>query len=177
MVTRASGALNPLSDSGSNVWVHYDATISAVTWIDLIDLSNTAVWPHSLTNAIHLGLVVIEIDRDASAFGSVELGVVTEISATQATVAEIHHMNFAKSDTRHIEHQVDLQPSVWRLEQSAAVLTKGLTSYSTSASLQNDTTIGGPGGNVIPGVGDLVCQFGWSAGSYDVEIFCLYHTE
>ena len=62
--------------------IHLDADVSAETAFMVVDLSDTTNWPHSKTGHLDLAYFILNTDPATSFEGDVELGFLTNVTAT-----------------------------------------------------------------------------------------------
>lgn len=152
------------------------SSITTDTPYVLIDMSNVASYPHTLTpTAIVLrGVYVEAVAAGEQVF---HIGVVTENDATDGSATWLFS---AETTTGTLREFYGLPEQGLNLQVSSGALVNVLSSYSqtNSANWQNDTTRLAPlGSGSAPGVGDLVLFVDWTSGSVDFNISALYDTE
>ncbi|TDH35718.1 hypothetical protein E2A64_10300 [Pseudohoeflea suaedae] len=146
----------------------------------LIDISDTANFPHDRTGRIDLTATYFQVDRATNSTGSVRLGVITRVDGTSADVTYVQGVRFDKSNEQHIERDRNYSPSQIKLgvvdgvaNRVKGVNATGITAINTGASLES------PNGaaSVVPGVGDVVLSWTRAAANYDFSISAFYHSE
>jgi len=146
----------------SNLTLRYSITANtASTSTILIDLSDTTNYPHKRTTSIDISHINISLDKASTSSGTLKIGVITAISATNADVSFFSGIDFANATETYIERKEDIVPSTIR------TLVKG---GSVSFILTNDTSLAdtafqtdvlldtAAGGTANPAIGDIVVQ-------------------
>lgn len=151
--------------------------IGADTGLMLIDLSDTANWPHTLTGSISLYNIAISIAGSKLTAAEVALGYLSNVDATDGDFTPIHCWMVGFPGTNEpmlINEVIDYS---WRGFQSAAAARFAPTS-ANNALFQTDVNLFGPDGNTAypSGNGDLVMFIDWTAGELDVSISIDYET-
>ncbi len=166
----------------SNVMVnHVIADNIASTATILIDLSDTSNYPHNYTGSIDISFLKISVDKVDIATGSVKVGVITEISAVDATGYFFADLAFSTANvSAHIEKTFNVTPSTIR------TLIKGTTPFyfvtddifEADSQFQNDVLIPtAAGGNANAGKGDIVVVVGArNAAQATISIQALYRS-
>ena len=156
--------------------VHLDVQAVAVqTAYSLIDLSDTATWPHTDTGHINLEYIIIEVDPDSTYLGEIKFGFLTNVDATNGDFNQILDIDMARKS--------DL------LVETMNFGTHGLDGETTnhfgpillnSTLFQTDVNLGGPDDPTTltypSGANDLVMLIERSAGSVDVSVTLGYET-
>lgn len=147
----------------------------------LIDLSDTANFKHDRTGRVDLTNTYFSIDRDSTGAGSVLIGVITRIDATDADISYVAGVSFEKSDDRSILRDRKYSPSQLKLGVSGGTLTRVASSVDelTVAAVNTATALDSPLGTatVTPAVGDLIVKFDRTAGSYNAAVSAMFHGE
>jgi hypothetical protein len=156
--------------------VHLDAEdVQTTTGYMLIDLSDTTNWPHTATNHIDIEKICINVDPNTNYAGDVEIGFLTNVDASNGdfNIIQTWHLDrggsnfstcleFAFGGPLHINTDVWFGPTV-----------ANDTTWQTDVNLQGpDNAINYPSGN-----GDLVMKVTRTAGSVDVGVLIMYHTD
>lgn len=155
--------------------------IGATEYGILIDLSDTANYPHNNTGHVNLSAVYINVDRPGSSVGLVQLGVITRIDGTDADIAFVQGVGFEKGSETIINRDRLFSPNrmVCRVESGA--LTDVATSFITLNDAAVNTGVSLPnalGGTSTPEVGDIIVKFSsLSGGDYDAAFSGFYFTE
>lgn len=148
--------------------IHLDTqAVAAQEAFMLIDLSDTANWPHSLTGHINLEYAIIEIDPDGSYFGEVKIGFLSNVDGDNGDFNQIMDIDMVKKSDLVVEvinfgsHGFDCE-----LDHHFGPI------IANSALFQTDVNLDGPdGANSYPsGDGDLVMLIEVAAGTVDVSI-------
>jgi len=165
-----------------NVYAAFSAVgVATTTYYALIDLSDTTNFPHDQTGRIDLSVISIDIDRDNTATGQLDIGVITRVDGTDADISYLITTNFSKSDVLHIDNVYNIAPSQVKFGQSGGVLTRAVTSNSEDdqAAVNTGDPLDSPTGvnTVTPAVGDIILRATRAAGSYDFTVAVLYHGE
>lgn len=165
-----------------NVWMDYHKLGNVGdSYAILVDLSDTTTFPHASTGRIDISFIRITIDRDSSATGELEMGVITRIDGTDADVSFFFDEPFIKSNARHIETAENFAPS-----QLKTGVTNGLTPFlitndtiNNIAAVNTGVTLSSPAGvgSVTPAVGDILLFIDHGAGTFDIDVDMFYHSE
>lgn len=186
IVTREGALMITEIEREANVYARLAKTgISSSTGFILVDLSDNgglgaAGYNHSFTDRIDISGLKLEVERDASAVGSLKVGVITAITATGANVSWFAGLDFSHSDDRRISAIQNFSPSQIKCGVSGGITTHFVTNdkSTNNTRFQNDTTIeAATGSNVIPAVGDIVLDFVLTAGTAGFSAAALYHSE
>lgn len=155
--------------------------VSATSWALLIDLSDTANFPHDSTGRIDVSNIFMQVDRDNTSTGRVQLGVITRVNGTNADVSFFFSIMFNKNNQGYIERDNNFPPSQIKLG-----VINGTTPYyvtnsteSNVSAINTGTALDSPRGTstVTPAVGDIVVKFVRGAGTYNASVRVLYHSE
>jgi hypothetical protein len=156
-----------LDEQQDAVWVHYKmASVAATTATVVVDLSDTANFPHKDSGFLKIVGWHVDIDQVAAGTSTVRLGVVTSINASSGTVTWFYQ----KSLTLNVSGTSKLDSFVLAPGEVNTKIKSGATPYilgsdqtdltSTDALLfQNDIPIPSARGGVntaLPAVGDIV---------------------
>lgn len=163
------------------------AAFSGTTNYILIDLSNTASFPHKETGEIHITDVYINVDKAAATTAAVRLGVVNFVNASTGSVTWFNrYMNLVNvSNTPgSIVQQFQDTGLNTKVVPSSTVNTDGSTKYilsndktSGSTDFQNDVPLWDMLGNsVTPRPGDIIIQFEKSAAAVNFEVTIRYYS-
>lgn len=156
--------------------------VSATTWAVLVDLSDTTNFPHKYTGRLDISQVGMQVDREGTAIGRFQMGIVTRVDATSGDVTFIRSIMFEKGDVTNFLRLETLAP----LEIQAGVVGGKTTQIVSSAGavndtgLQTDVPLRSPLGDasVAPGVGDIVVRaLHNSGGTYNATASVLYSSE
>ena len=148
--------------------VHLDTqAVAAQEAFMLIDLSDTTNWPHSATGHINLEYLIIEVDPDASYFGEVKIGFLSNVDGDNGDFNQVMDVDMVKKSDLIIEvinfgsHGLDCETS----HHFGPITANSLL-------FQTDVNLEGPSGatSYPSGDGDLVMLIERSAGTVDVSI-------
>lgn len=150
-------------------------------WRGLIDLSDTTNWPHDETGRIDISTLGFGIDKAGNARGSLSLGVITRVDATDADVAIVLTTSFTENDTNSIFQAFNFSPSQIKCSVDGGKLTRILTNEVAT----NVTAINTSGGDLsfnsltfTPAVGDIVLRLiSTAAGDLTFGVLAGYHGE
>lgn len=160
------GARNCLSVMGAEA-------VAASTAYVLVDLSDTANYPHANANAIHLQALRLVTEKASDGAFDIWVGVVVENDDTDGTVKWLHvwHLEVVGNPTDTTDRFLNVQdftlggarPDGLNLEVVEGAL-KNIITYgeqAANANWQNDEGLASPrgaagGATGKPGVGDLV---------------------
>lgn len=144
----------------------------------LIDISDTVNWPHNKEGFVHVSFIRLTTDKAPSARGTIAIGIITRIDATNADVSYVSNLSFLENDSVSSSVVANLSPSQLKLnvENGTLKYTKAGVSE-TTALLQSDTPLS-YAFTFTPAVGDIVMKIvtttggalNWTAG-------LLYHTD
>jgi len=146
----------------SNVLLRHSIVANTVsTSTILIDRSDITNYPHKLTNAIDISFININLDKATTSSGTIKIGVIVSINATDADVHFFSGIDFANSTGTHIEMKENITPSTIRTQVKSSSPLFFVTNDTslTDTDFQNDTSIpNAVGGTATPEVGDIVLQ-------------------
>ena len=151
--------------------------IVADTGLMVIDLSDTTNWPHTNTDRISLFRVSISIAASKLFDGSVSIGWLSDVDATDGDFNAIHcwEVVFAgTNEPRDIDQVIDYQHINYDVHIDKWF---GPTS-ANNVLFQTDVDLYGPDGNTSypSGNGDLVLYIQRTAGEIDVSLSVDYDT-
>jgi len=153
--------------------VHLDAEdVAANTGFMLVDLSDTTNWHHNNTGHIDLLFFTLTTDPNATFSGDIELGFLSNVSATSGTLNEIIELHMEKKP----------EPQAFSFNYGAfgiALETEHVFGSSSADTLfQSDVSLQGPDGAVSypSGDGDLVMRVGRTAQDISVSVTIGYRT-
>lgn len=151
--------------------------MTADTGLMVIDLSDTANWPHTETGKITIYNIAISIAGSKLTVARVGLGYLSNVDATNGDFSPIHCWMVGFPGTNEPMLINEIIDYSWRGFQSAAAERFGPTS-ADNALFQTDVDLYGPDGNTSypSGNGDLVIFVDWTAGELDVSIGLDYTT-
>lgn len=153
--------------------------IAATTYAVLVDLNDTAHWPHSGTNYLDLFKVYMTVDRASNTHGTLRVGVITRVDATSADVTFFNRLDFDNSSDAHLTRDRSFSPSTLSMKQSGGMVSRfvstgrvtGLTAINTATPMESYL---GPA-SVVPAVGDVIIGFEYaSGGAYSATVSCFY---
>lgn len=162
------------SDHGAFTVAFEKDAINATIGFVLIDLSDAAHYPHTLTGYLGVDFIIITGLGDANAEGYYDIGFITRIDGTDADWFSVFHGHFDKKEER-FEIILTFAPMTvcLRTEQS---LSGGGMKLDNDATFQTDVAVEGTYGNPFPAVGDLVLKVTRTAGQADLAVLVGYHT-
>lgn len=182
---------NPTLSNDGEVWVteterennvrasYAQSGIAASSWAVLVDLSDTATWPHEFTGAIHVSNISLQVDKSANSVGLIQLGVVKRISATNGDVTMFSSLRF-ENGTNDLVRDVNVSPSQIKCDVVEGVTPKMISNISilNDTGLQTDLAIqSASGATVFPAVGDIVMRIvHTSGGAWTAAAGILYHS-
>ncbi len=152
----------------------FELAITTDSYFMIVDLSDTTNWPHDATGRIDVSWLKFVVERDATAAGTLQLGVITRIDGTDADIDYLFTIPFTKSDTRRILSIDNFSPSQLKFESSRYITD---TADANVAAVNTGGTLDSPNGVTTPAVGDIVIKAGRTAGEYDFLCEILYHGE
>ena len=154
--------------------VHLDAqAVSAQQAFMIVDLSDTANWPHTETGHGVIEWLIIMVDPDSSYVGEVKLGFLSNVDGTNGDFHQVIDIDMVRKADIVVEnmdfgtHGIEMELSSW-----FGVTIADSTLFQTDLNLERpDGAISAPSGN-----GDIVMLIERSAGSVDVSITVGYET-
>jgi len=154
------------------------ASVAATTGYMLVDLSDTINWKHFETGHIDLVFVNIMINPGGSFSGSVDLGFLSNVDATNGDLNVIRYWPLDSESTPG--------QSVYELIQFGGIdkwfhcgtERAFLTTHANSTLFQTDVNLEGPDGNTAypSGNGDLVLRVVRTAGAISFGVLVGYVT-
>lgn len=184
VATTANGELltNTLASNRSARANYNSATVSADTYVLMVDVSDTVNYPHSETNEI-----IVDAFSMSIAFGSntssatIRLGVITAIDGTDADISYLiteHPSVQSANESVHLSENVQPSGIVFRVEGGS--LSGSITNDTATAVTAVNTGItlaSTRGVNVTPAVGDVVAFLDHSTGDdFVISIGIVYHS-
>lgn len=165
-----------------NVRVSLSGSITAATtaFYGFIDLSDNVNWPHDATGRIDISTISIQVDKASAARGTIALGIITRINATNADIAFIAGNSFTQNDTISVDVAHNFSPSQLKCD----VVSGKLSHIKASGVLLNVAAVNtatpipfGPGGaTFVPAVGDAVIRLATTtAGDVAWSMSAFYH--
>lgn len=155
--------------------VHLDVQdCDAVTAFMLIDVSDTANWPHTKTGHVHVDSVDVHFNPDPSFSGDISLAWLDNVDETDGEAHIIHNWHFEQDRVTMTDH---LQ---WDFIQVLAADESWFgPTFEASPLFQTDLNLQGSDGNVAypSGDGDIVLRVGRTAGTIDIGITVGYLTD
>ncbi len=152
--------------------VHIDIDVSAAQDFMVVDLSDTANWPHTATGHIDIAYWIFNVNPTTTFAGDIELGFLTNVDATNgdfSPVFEIHMDKKQDSITSPINF------GAFEMSLEAAHWFGPITTNDTA--FQTDVALTGPDGNTFnSGSGDLVLRLEVGASSVAVGVTIGYRT-
>lgn len=172
------------------VTVAYNLELSAAatsTTTLIIDLSDTANWPHKETGGLVIGNVRVELDKAAASTTTVRLGVVNFVNTSTGSVTWVwsnkNRLNVSNTNTGGLNNYYPI-PLRLRVKPNATPAMNGSTPYvlsndttSGSTTFQTDVTLASPNGHTTPGVGDLVLDLTRGNVAVNLHIEVQYYAE
>jgi hypothetical protein len=160
LASQARAGLFELTRDDSVLVTYTTPSTSASTAAIVIDLSDSTNFPHKRTGSINISAIRVDIDRVATATGTVKLGVVVAVNASTGTVRWFWIKNYSKNyvSTPGADF-MSTGSGVIRTQVVDGVALYLLSSLSDSLSTtwQTDVVLPTPTGtHTAPGVGDIV---------------------
>jgi|GEM_PF-3755008 len=147
--------------------------IAASQGFMIVDLSDTINWPHIETGHINLKLLEVSLNPDDLFRGSVSLGFLTNVDATDGDYSIVNPYNFFKKSSR-----IDL----YKYYEASHFCLKPSHHFGpiilNDPTWQTDVPLQGPDGMIAYPSGDLdfVAYVMQTAGSIDVNLTVGYET-
>lgn len=164
--------LTTVTERERNVFTAYSPgaiTSDGTTWACLVDLSDTDNWRHDRTGRIDISIINLSIDKSTNCTGSVSIGVITRVDATNGDVTFFAGASFTNSSDNRIVVERNYAPSQLKCGVSGGVTTRIATSAKTAndTGIQTDVPLASflGAGTVTPAVGDIVIRFVKTAGT------------
>lgn len=155
---------------------------TGLNWWGLIDLSDTANWPHSRTGRIDLSTISAQVDKATATRGSIQLCVITRVDGTNADLSVVAGFSFLYNESTGAQPQINLSPSQRKCAVVAGATPyiktsgryTGVAAINTGATL----TVAGTAETFTPGVGDLVARVQITGGGdATISTALTYHAE
>lgn len=162
-----------------SVFVAHTETVSATGYMILVDKSDTDNFHHVNTGSINLLSTYLSVDKTNSATGTLALGIVTRVSATDADVVFFQGLSFSNASERTIIRDRNFFPSVIRCRVTAGNMASVVAPKTLNiAALNSATPIPTAAGTTAaPQVGDLIASWVVSAGNFTYNTSVFYDTE
>lgn len=162
-------------------------TVSGVSTLVLIDLSDTATWPHKEKKAIHITSIQCEIDKAAASTTTVRMGVVNYVGVSSGSITWFYDkfgaLNVSNTNVvayneypnYGINTKVNLSTGDFD-GTTPYILSTDKSSLTTSVKLNtNLSTIVGT--QVFPAVGDILIELTKGAAAINYSIRVKYYSE
>ena len=155
----------------SHIITQIDATgVSSSTDYVLIDLSDTTNYPHHHTGCIGLRQYQLSIDPDTSFEGSLSLGFVENVDATNGDYYPVITYEMVKKPNTITQDVTYDYPVFLDSEHVATIPTTDDTGF------QTDTAITSSTGTTEPGNGDMIMRVIPGGGSAGISVSVKYLT-
>lgn len=181
-----------LAHAGPFEWAaRQDAATAVFAWTDvaasssaiIVDLSDTSGFPHKLTGQVNVAGIRVDIGKVAASSGTIKVGVVTRVDATNGDVKWFFNHTFGDDATGSPTHYSEA--SNFSEVSVRAKVKDGTTPYlasklttANSTTFQTDVNLPTTIGNGPPGVGDIVVQYTTAGTSAtDISLELVYFTE
>lgn len=169
--------------------VHYEnATVTTSTQIIFIDLSDTVNYPHERTGSVGISKITTSFISNLGAAnissGTIQLGVVTYVGNSTGTVKWFATYPYFTTSSATVSYNDFLAPIYTRSAVRPIANSDGTTPYFAS----NNTTSGSSiytstltvlptslGGNVNPGLGDIILNLNIGTGSIIRFVMDVYY--
>lgn len=156
--------------------------VGSTQWAVVVDLSDTTNFPHKYTGRIDISQIGMQVDRESSAVGRFQMGVVTRVDATSGDVTFFRSIMFEKGNETNFVRLETLAPLEIQTGvvggKTQEIVSSGFVVNDTG--LQTDVPLKSPLGDatVAPGVGDIVVRAVYtSGGTYNATGSVLYSSE
>ena len=149
--------------------------IDSKTGFVLIDLSDAANYPHTLTTEIHIDWISIVIHGNTTSTGQIHVGFISAIDADKGTLHVVAGLAISKLETITHTHKL-FAPSAVRCKL-AAHLSGGTELHTDDTTFQDDTALTATHATATPAVGDLCILIDVAAGTFEhSHVSVGYHT-
>lgn len=158
------------SEKERNVFAAYgQSNIQATTYAILVDLSDTTHWKHDQTGRIDLSYISMQVDRAANSVGTLYVGIVTRVDATNGDISYIRTLQFQNNSETHLLRTDNFSPSQYKLGVVGGSFNSGIITNKESniSAVNTVTALNSPLGTatVIPAVGDMIIKYEHTSGS------------
>lgn len=159
------------------------SSVGSTKYVVLVDLSDITNWPHTSTGRIDISFIGVTVDRAANSVGSVRIGVVTRVDATNGDLSYFFEVNFTNAADTFISRSENYAPSQIKCGVSAGGVTTAIVGndkLTNSTAIQTDVALDSFRGatTVSPAVGDIIGEFTYTSGTaYGATMRILYHSE
>lgn len=148
--------------------------LSASESFILVDLSDSASFPHTATSFVKIYAIILNVNGDTSFRGDIEIGFIEEVDATDSTthpIKTIHYDQSVSNIDRFIKFDDPIKCAV------SNHLSNGKNT--TNTNFQTDVSLDSPKGDTssAAGAGDIYLDLTRTAGSVDISITLVYDTE
>lgn len=156
--------------------------LTASTHVVVIDLSDTANYPHKFTGAINVMALRISVDKIATSSGTIKIGVVSGCSVSIGTVTYFAELTYDRSaagtevvgnwvyNSGFVRTKVDSNEATPYIASNDRLL--------ASTAFQTDVVLPSIPGNSAPGKGDIVLTYTASgSGATDISVEVVYNSE
>jgi hypothetical protein len=154
----------------------FEKLISATADFILIDISDTASYPHDSTNWLHTANIVLEVDATADADYDIQLGFLENVNATDGDFHEIFEVDGSRQAGNDHSIQIAQAPEAPKLRSESFLgpVMLNQIAFQTDVNListKDPSTADTPSGN-----GDMAMRITVSAGSFKLGVLVGYHS-
>lgn len=159
--------------------VHYsEAGLAAAKDIIMIDVSDITNFPHSKTGTVHITKLEISIKIDATFAGTLELGFLKNVDASNGDLYTFKKYTFGAGAVQNIYEDKSASPDSPIICSDTYVLTQ--TIAVDDAAFQSDVALPSPYDDAaayttVSGDGDIVLRITRSAGTIDFNVSIQYY--
>lgn len=173
---------NTVTERENDCWIQYQVLLESADSYHLLVSKDNSLWPHKIQGQAGTRIDVTSMYYAATIEDNTEaailVGIVTAIDGTDATIRYMAGLPFYKISKEVIISSLRGVPSQVKCDfDGSGVLQHGLTNTVETgvAAVNTVTALPSPGGNVVPGLGDIVTKFDYTGGTISFAIFVFYH--
>ena len=161
--------------------VYIEAGLAAAKDIIMIDLSDTTNFPHHKdAGTVHITKLEVSIKIDATFAGTLELGFLKNVDASNGDLYTFKKYTFAAGAVFHLYEDKSASPDAPIVCDDAHILTQ--TIAVDDAAFQTDVALPSPFDDAaayttVSGDGDIVLRITRSAGTIDFNVAIQYYVE
>lgn len=169
------------TETENDVWASFIGTLSASFYGIMVSKDNSD-FPHKKLGQdgerLDITNIYFILDIGAGASGTIRMGIIRRIDGTDADIDYFMYLPFEGGVAKSLViQQLNGGSSQLKTDISNGGLLHGITNNSelNVAAVNTVTLLPSPGGNIIPGLGDLAFKYEHGGGTTNVNLFVFYH--
>lgn len=173
--------MTTVTERENDVWVSFGELSTATFYAVLVSKDN-ADFPHKNLgqdgDRIDITNIYLILDIDAAASGAIKMGIIKRIDGTNADIDYFMNLPYLGGASKELViQQLNGVNSQLKCSIDSGSLYHGLTNDGETnvAAVNTGASLVSPGGNIAPGLGDVVMKYEHGGGSTNANIFLFYH--